>query len=229
MEKQPRNPPAAWRHLMLACLHDVSIKDSVMFYVSMKEQSTWTSWVHTNHWYPKHQKKLQKNQKTYRNLCKLPISANDNYISRTRHESFSEKKTPWGRFFGLTKNNNGKKVGRQKTLPFARGAANRRGWRRCCQGFLARGWRAQRRQTGAAGRTDQQPRGVHGGGRPKLPGSTGGLVDKRTKPPGFIGNGLEPKGMAKNLSEYWSQGMTKWILTSSLLSTATCWTVFFNR
>ena len=93
--KATPQPPAAWRHLMLACLHDVSIKDSVMFYVSMWEQSTWTSWVHTKHWYPKHQKKLQKNQKTYRNLCKLPISANDNYLELAMiSPSFSEKKHP---------------------------------------------------------------------------------------------------------------------------------------
>lgn len=65
--------------------------------------------------------KLQKNQKTYRNLCKLPISANDNYISRTRHESFSEKKNTLRPFFWFNKKQQWEKSRATKNPPFRPG------------------------------------------------------------------------------------------------------------
>ena len=139
-------------------------------------------------------KKLQKNQKTYRNLCKLPISANEYYLELAMiSPSFSEKKekknTP--AVFAFHKKTPEKSLGENQKSPFARGAANRRA-RRCCQGFWARGWRAQRSQTGAAGRTDQQPRGVHGRGKAETTCHRG-LVDKRTRNPGLLAKVLSQK------------------------------------
>ena len=90
------------------------------------------------------------------------------------------KKNTLRPFFCVNKKQQWEKSRAKTKNPLShRGAANRRGWRRCCQGFWAR-WRAQRRQTGAAGRTDQQPRGVHGGETPKPP-ATGVWL---TKEPG---------------------------------------------
>lgn len=138
-------PPAAWRTFDAGLSAWCEYKRILWCSVSMWEQSTWTSWVHTNHWYPKHQKKSQKNQKT---LSKLMLTthfskrhANKRQLSRTGHDFpiiFGKKHTLRPFFWGLTKNNNGKKKLAKKTkIPFARGAANRRA-SRCCQGFWAR-------------------------------------------------------------------------------------------
>ena len=68
---------------------------------------------------------MQKNQKTYRNLCKLPLSANYHYLELAMiSPSFSEKKekknTP--AVFALKKKTHRNKDGRKPKIPLKPGA-----------------------------------------------------------------------------------------------------------
>lgn len=203
--KATPQPPAAWRRLMLACLHDVSIKDSVMFYVSMWEQSTWTSWVHTKHWYPKHQEKLQKNQKTYRNLCKLPISANDNYLELAMiSSSFSVFQHP-GRICVNKKTHRKKKFGRKNpSNPLSPGSQQ--------TAVPAGAARDFGREDGALSAARPEPQAALTNSREVCMAGKA----ETTWPPGFgWQKNQEPrvywqrswaKRHGKNLSEYWPQG-----------------------
>lgn len=150
-------------------------------------------------------------------------------LSRTGHDfpiifgKKGEKKHP-GRIC-VSQKNTGKKFGRKPKIPFRPGRS-----KPPCPPVLPGilGARMARSAQPDRSRRPHWPTAARcawaGEGRNHLPPGFGW---QKNQEPGFIGKGLEPKGMATFLGEYWLQGMTKWILTSSLLSTATCWTVFF--
>ena len=75
-----------------------------MFYVSMWEQSTWTSWVHTNHWLSKASEKIcrriKKHIETYVNY---PFQQTTIISNSPWFPHHFRKKTPWGRFWGFNK------------------------------------------------------------------------------------------------------------------------------